>query len=162
MIGSVLILFKGVTAYGESQIKAPNKISGSYQLEMQNLPNCLDSNNLTLKIEQSGIYLFAQLILDSDSVKQSNKQSNHSEQGENPVNKINLNGQLKEEQKISLMGNSSQVFSCQKRFDSSSNPLTIQGVHNGQLFSGKITWNAIDTHFKAYLEMPKSQDNKSE
>jgi hypothetical protein len=157
MIGSVLILFKIVTAYGESQIKAPNKISGSYQLEIQNSPNCLDSNNLILQIEQSGIYLFGQLILGSDSVQQ----SKHPKAAENPVNKINLNGQFKEN-KILLTGDSNHFLNCLNESNNPSKPLLIQSIANEKILSGKITWNAIETNFKAYLKTPTSKENKSE
>lgn len=43
-IGSVLVLFKTVTAYGESNLKAPDKIGGIYRLEAQNLPECIFLN----------------------------------------------------------------------------------------------------------------------
>ena len=40
-ITSVLLLFKTVTAYGETNLKAPPVINGSYRLALdQNLSNC--------------------------------------------------------------------------------------------------------------------------
>jgi hypothetical protein len=61
-IGSVVILFNVVSAYGESKLKAPPAIGGSYRLNAQNLPGCLKADNLVLSIQQSGIYLFASLL----------------------------------------------------------------------------------------------------
>lgn len=62
-IGSVLLLFKAVTAYGESNLKAPIAIDGRYRLSFApNVPNCLKSNDLVLIIEQSGIYLNGSLL----------------------------------------------------------------------------------------------------
>ena len=43
MTGLVIVLFKLVTAYGESSLNAPPNISGNYLLESQNLPDCLKS-----------------------------------------------------------------------------------------------------------------------
>lgn len=59
----VLIIFKLVNIYGNSKIKAPSKITGTYKIEAVNLPECLSNNQLTLHIEQSGIYLFGHLSL---------------------------------------------------------------------------------------------------
>lgn len=62
-IGSVLILFKVVSAYGESNLKAPIAIGNRYRLNFtQTLPECLRSTNLVLNIEQSGIYLNGSLL----------------------------------------------------------------------------------------------------
>lgn len=62
-IGSVLILFKAVTAYGETRLKAPQKISDRYLLTFkEQLPNCQTPNSLSLQIQQSGIYVNASLL----------------------------------------------------------------------------------------------------
>jgi hypothetical protein len=63
MIGSVLVLFNIVSAYGEANLKAPPKVSGNYQLTSSDLPDCLRSENLTLAIEQSGRYIAGELSL---------------------------------------------------------------------------------------------------
>jgi hypothetical protein len=60
---SVLLLFKTVTVYGENNLKAPPSINGRYRLTLsENLPNCEKSDTLTLKIQQSGIYLNASVL----------------------------------------------------------------------------------------------------
>jgi hypothetical protein len=62
-IGSVLLLFKTVTAYGENNLQASPVIDGSYRLTLaKNLPNCEKSDSLMLNIRQSGIYLNASLL----------------------------------------------------------------------------------------------------
>lgn len=62
-IASVLVLFKTVTAYGESNLQAPPVIGDRYRLTLtNNLPNCKKLDSLILKIQQSGIYLNASLL----------------------------------------------------------------------------------------------------
>ncbi len=62
-IGSVLVLFKAVTAYGESNLKAPQQIGDRYRLVFSdNLPNCEKLDDLMLNIQQSGIYLNGSLF----------------------------------------------------------------------------------------------------
>lgn len=60
-IGSVLLLFKVVTAYGETNLKAAPAIAGSYRFDAKSLPECLKSDSLVLTIEQSGVYLSGNL-----------------------------------------------------------------------------------------------------
>ncbi|MBC6435921.1 hypothetical protein FM036_43120, partial [Nostoc sp. HG1] len=49
--------------YGENNLKAPPPINGLYRLTLsENLPNCEKSDTLTLKIQQSGIYLNASVL----------------------------------------------------------------------------------------------------
>lgn len=68
MIGSVLVLFNIVSAYGEANLKAPPKVSGNYQLTSSDLPDCLRSENLTLAIEQSGRYIAGELSLSPQTI----------------------------------------------------------------------------------------------
>ena len=56
-IAFVLVLFKVVTAYGETNLKAAPVIAGSYRFDAKSLPECLKSDSLVLTIEQSGVYL---------------------------------------------------------------------------------------------------------
>jgi hypothetical protein len=60
-IGSVSLLFKVVTAYGETNLKAAPAIAGSYRFDAKSLPPCLKSDSLVLTIEQSGVYLSGNL-----------------------------------------------------------------------------------------------------
>lgn len=62
-IAAVLILFNVVTAYGEKNLKASAPVEGRYRLQLaQNLPNCPQSPDLALDIQQSGIYFNASLL----------------------------------------------------------------------------------------------------
>lgn len=57
----VATLFYFVTAYGEANLKPPNRIEGRYQLSTQNPPDCLQPNHLLL-IQQSGVFLTGSLL----------------------------------------------------------------------------------------------------
>lgn len=67
MVGSVFLIFKAVTWYGENNLQAPPKLIGEYALEADNLPSCLGGKNLVLTIEQSGIYLSGFLRLKTNA-----------------------------------------------------------------------------------------------
>jgi hypothetical protein len=60
-IGSAIGFFNLVTSYGEANIKAPQPIAGIYPIVAQNLPGCLQHKILSFNIQQSGIYLNANL-----------------------------------------------------------------------------------------------------
>lgn len=122
MIGSVLLLFKGVTAYGESQLKAPVTIGGDYSLKFDTPPNCLKDKDLTLKIEQSGIYIFAHLVV---------------EKSEYNLNKIPLNGKFKD-QEMSLSGLSNSLLFCSSELSQNPNPLTLTGEFKEKILKGQI------------------------
>jgi len=63
-IGSVLLLFKIVSTYGEANLKAQKSIQGRYLMSLdQNLPDCLELSDLVLDVQQSGIYLNGSLLL---------------------------------------------------------------------------------------------------
>ena len=63
-IGSVLLLFKIVSTYGEANLKAQKSIQGRYLLSLeQNLPDCLEFSDLVLDLQQSGVYLNGSLLL---------------------------------------------------------------------------------------------------
>lgn len=139
-IGSVFILFKVVSAYGENNLKAPHSIAGEYRLvETQNFSNCL-KNLETLKIEQSGIYLLGKLS------------SNNRE--------IVLDGKLNGEQ-ILLTTKTEQVAQCQAK--DSLNLFTIKGKAKDKIFAGKIIWNSVlpETNFTAKLEESPTQQPES-
>ncbi|MEG3897846.1 MULTISPECIES: hypothetical protein [unclassified Microcoleus] len=60
-IAFVAVLFKIVSAYGETNLKAAPAIGGNYRFDAQSLPECLKSDSLVLTIEQSGVYLSGNL-----------------------------------------------------------------------------------------------------
>ncbi len=53
----VLLLFKVVTAYGETNLHAPPALVNQYSLTLDEKLNCEKPNPLMLNIQQSGIYL---------------------------------------------------------------------------------------------------------
>ncbi|HEY9810134.1 MAG TPA: hypothetical protein V6D13_12465 [Halomicronema sp.] len=57
-IGSVGVLFKTVSFYGETTLKAPPSIGGNYEIPLKSLVGC-GSDKAVLSIHQSGIYLTA-------------------------------------------------------------------------------------------------------
>ncbi|WP_190516621.1 hypothetical protein [Planktothrix sp. FACHB-1365] len=122
MMGSVLLLFKGVTAYGESQLKAPVTIGGDYSIKLDTPPNCLKDKDLTLKIEQSGIYIFANLSV---------------EKSEYNLDKIALNGKFKD-QEMSLSGLSNSLLFCSSEVYQNPNLLTLTGEFKEKILKGKI------------------------
>jgi hypothetical protein len=60
-IGSAIGFFNLVTSYGEANIKAPPPMAGIYPIVAENLPGCLHRQALSFNIQQSGIYLNANL-----------------------------------------------------------------------------------------------------
>jgi hypothetical protein len=121
-IASVLILFKGVTAYGESQLKAPVTIGGDYSLKLDTPPNCLKNKDLTLKIEQSGIYIFANLAL---------------EKPENNQIIIPLTGKFKD-QKMIVSGILNPLVLCLSDVLPTSNKLTLTGEFKDKILMGQL------------------------
>jgi hypothetical protein len=60
-IGSVVTLFSLVSAHGEANLKAPQKIDGQFSIAAT-LPGCLANQAWTLLVQQSGIYLTGSLL----------------------------------------------------------------------------------------------------
>lgn len=145
-ISSVLVLFNIVTAYGESKLKALPNISGNYSISSQNLPDCLKSDNLSLHIEQSGIYLLGTLSVSSPNTPQS---------------KVTLDGKLNDQQ-LSISGQTKQLAKCKpSQTSNNTHLLKIEGEQQGQNFSGKIIGTALSTeaNFTA-VKLEQSQSKK--
>jgi hypothetical protein len=136
MIGSVLVLFKGITTYGENYLKAPPSVAGNYRINAQTLPECLGSGNLDLNIEQSGIYLFGNLS--------ANEQ------------KIVLDGKINGEQ-LSLFGKADRIAQCQ--IPNPNKGIEIKGRTQEKTFLGEIRWNdnPQEINFTGTLEASPTQ-----
>ncbi|GAB1539880.1 hypothetical protein NUACC21_25480 [Scytonema sp. NUACC21] len=102
-ISSVLLLFKVVTAYGETHLKAAPTLNSRYRLVLNdNLHLCKQSDAIFLNIQQSGVYL------------------NGSIQSTNPNDKStaaskslpSLTGKLLNYQQVSLSGKVSRASLC--------------------------------------------------
>ena len=52
----VIVLFQGVTRYGDTKLAAPPNINGRY-LSTEAMPGCPESTRVLLTILQSGVYL---------------------------------------------------------------------------------------------------------
>ncbi|HEY9690839.1 MAG TPA: hypothetical protein V6D15_01405 [Oculatellaceae cyanobacterium] len=121
-IGSVVILFNVVSAYGEANIKAPPVINGNYRLKAKNLPECVNSADLILHIQQSGIYLNGSLL---PATNDSHVQTIAEE-------KPSLNGQLQNQQ-VQLSGSAPFLNNC-------NNPtVEMQGTVDDKNLQGTIT-----------------------
>jgi hypothetical protein len=104
-ISSVLVIFKVVTVYGESNLKAPQSINGDYEMELaEKIPDCQKTNTLVLNIQQSGIFLNSSLLPKLSTVANS-KLSNTSQ------NNLLLNGKLNNRQ-FNLSGKVSPTILC--------------------------------------------------
>ncbi|MBW4597195.1 MAG: hypothetical protein KME46_30925 [Brasilonema angustatum HA4187-MV1] len=116
-ISLVVLLFKVVTAYGESSIKAPSAIHTHYRLMLsENLPVCEKSDFLLLNVQQSGIYLNG-FLLPANSTKTSKVSE-----------KSSLTGKFKNQQ-LSLSGEVSNHILCNTpKFQTKANiiPVKIQ------------------------------------
>ncbi|HEY9849182.1 MAG TPA: hypothetical protein V6D28_06970 [Leptolyngbyaceae cyanobacterium] len=129
-ISLVLILFKIVTSYGKN-IQAPPAIGGYYKLTARNLPECFQSNQLGLIVQQSGIYLNGSLfaieqnINDSNALPVTNKFT---------LEKPSLIGHW-QNQKITLSGLVSNLSSCQKV------NVTLQASIDKENLNGEINLN---------------------
>ena len=155
-IGSVLLLFNVVTAYGEANLKAPTPISGRYRLKLaQNLPNCPKSDTPVLTIEQSGIYLNGFILpADTDAQQAITGEKNPS-----------LTGQLSNQQ-LSLAGKVPSSTFCNNaasQNDNSSSSISIQSRVEGKNLEGKIALSGIPgaIEFTAQPEAPAQPSENS-
>ncbi|MFH7025171.1 MAG: hypothetical protein ACHBN1_07155 [Heteroscytonema crispum UTEX LB 1556] len=135
-IASVLVLFKVVTVYGETSLKAAPAISDRYRLTLaENLPNCEKSKSLMLNIQQSGIYLNGSLVPETANTE--NSKTNEP--------KPTLTGLLKNQQ-LNLTGQVPKSVLCQNAASqtptNSQDSVTTQiQLANKQSFTGQITVN---------------------
>lgn len=139
-IGSVLVLFKVVTAHGEDNIKAQPAIGGRYRLTGNKLPECLKSQTTILSIQQSGIYLNGSLV-----------QPNPSE--ENPTQeKISLLGRWQNRQ-LSLSGLVPDLGNCNSsKSENGDISVNIEAQAVEKEIKGKITLSSIPGDFEFTTE----------
>ena len=155
-IGSVAVLFKNVTAYGETNLKAPPPIAGGYRFSDENLPGCLKSNTLLLRIQQSGIYLSGSLLPingNQDSEKTTEE-------------KPSLIGKW-QNQKLLLSGSLPHVTACNQSANQgkeNNNLVTIEGTVEGENLKGKISLSSSSevVDFTAQKEAQVNLEKKKE
>ncbi|NJO95371.1 MAG: hypothetical protein HC775_04445 [Hyellaceae cyanobacterium CSU_1_1] len=148
-IGSVLLLFKVVSAYGETKLKAPQNIDGSYQfVQTENLPDCLQGQQLKLNVEQSGVYLFGNLEVASPGVDDDRAVQPKSSQGKGV--EIPFNGSFENNQII--MSGKGNVANCDSQVQ-----LTVQGQHKNGNLVGQINDNVAKTKGAFVAKFQKSK-----
>lgn len=101
MIGSVLILFRITSAYGEKHLKAPPNINGRY-ISTQAPPGCPDSTRLALTILQSGVFLHGAVHVEATGTE-----TNATAAPDKPT----LNGRWEQSQ-IALSGPTNAFANC--------------------------------------------------
>lgn len=149
-ISSVLILFKIVTSYGQ-KIQAPPPIGGYYRLTAQNLPECFQSNQLGLTLQQSGIYLNGSLLVIKPNI---NNQTYPAVAEKLAVDKPSLNGHWRN-QKITLSGSLPNLSSCPQKVN-----VSIEASVNKEIINGEINVNLTPKliKFTALKENSKEQN----
>lgn len=145
-IGFVLILFKVITAYGETHLKAPPQISTKYRLMFaENLPVCEKLEPLMLNIEQSGIYVNAFLSADNSTSGKI---------------KPTLTGKLNNQQ-LTLSGQTPKSTLCNVK-DHTQELVTIHSsVTKQPNLSGQMTINGFSKPIK-FTAIPEKVKKKSQ
>lgn len=122
-IGSVVGLFMVVTAYGNANLKAPEKIAGDYSLKAQ-WPGCLKANSPVLRLTQSGIYLTGSFFEDGTAEIATSSEENPSLTGQFQGKELSLAGSVPhtscpEDTKVAINGSVDQLtLSGQLNFNS--------------------------------------------
>lgn len=158
-ITSVLLVFKVITAYGESHLKAPKSISGKYNIILaENLSNC-KKNTLVLDIQQSGIFLNASLLSTPTNKEISTRrEKNPSLSGKFNNNYFSLSGRVDGTSLCNIIPKISSNQAPQNNGLNSLNPLTLQAnvVQQGG-FSGQMTFKGVpkSIQFNAIPQKPQ-------
>ncbi|ACK67779.1 conserved hypothetical protein [Rippkaea orientalis PCC 8801] len=152
MIGSVLIFFKVVSAYGETQLKAPTKMGGTYPIVAKTLPQCLSSDQVQLTINQSGIYLFGQLTLSSANSPEA-KATIIPLDGLMHKNHFSLSGHFKIAQNCPELAGQKLVIEGEK--------LIKEGQKKAQVIAGSLAWGNSSpvSNFVATANPVKTDNN---
>ncbi|XGV99401.1 MAG: hypothetical protein ACAF41_10750 [Leptolyngbya sp. BL-A-14] len=137
-IAVVVALFSVVTAYGEANLKAAQKIDGRYQIPAQALPGCLKSEQLILLVQQSGIYLTGSLLA-SETAEALEKRA---------TERPSMTGNW-ENQRLTLQGDASYLPKCQ-------GDVKIQGTIAQQSLNGTLSLSSApgEIPFTGTLEAP--------
>ncbi|MBD2103267.1 hypothetical protein [Leptolyngbya sp. FACHB-261] len=131
-IGSVVVLFNVVTAYGEANLKAPAEMEGRYRLSSNNLPNCLQQP-IVLFIQQSGVYLNAGLEAAPTATTPSTNSTSSSEAP------LPLSGHLQKGQ-FWLAGSTSAALTC-----TPTTALRLEGTSSGNQIQGQLQLGGAET-----------------
>ncbi|ARV62353.1 hypothetical protein BZZ01_30325 [Nostocales cyanobacterium HT-58-2] len=110
-ISSVLLLFKVVTAYGETNLKAPPAVNSQYRLVFdENLPICEKSDVLLLSVQQSGVYLNGFLLpVNSDTKASKLSETMSSLTGRLQHRQLSLSGKVPRDILCNIPGSQTQA-----------------------------------------------------
>jgi hypothetical protein len=145
-IGSVLLLFNVVTAYGEKNLKAPKTIDGHYRLAFaRDLPGC-PQTPLMLQIDQSGTYVNAAILKPV------------AKEAQNPMSaeeKPTLTGLFKDRQ-LTLTGKVANSVLCASSQGGGERAIALSSQIEGDNLAGEVTVNgdSAKTPFTAEKEVP--------
>lgn len=153
-IAGVLILFKAVSAYGESNLKAPPVINGSYRLALdEKLPTCNQTAAPILKIQQSGIYVNASVLsADTNSENATSSEKNHSLSGILKNQELNLSGKMDGSVLCNIASTQNAPLHSTK--------IQMQLLDKGD-FTGQLTVSGVLQSFK-FTAIPQKAQEKSE
>ncbi|MBD2169483.1 hypothetical protein H6G04_34555 [Calothrix membranacea FACHB-236] len=153
-ISSVFLLFKTVSAYGESNLKAPPVINGSYLLTLdEKLPNCNQTDTSILKIQQSGIYVNASLLpTDANSENDTSDEKTHPLSGILRNQELNLSGKIDGSALCNIASTQNAPFHSAK--------MQMQLLDKGN-FTGQLTVSGVSQNFK-FTAIPQKAQEKSQ
>ncbi len=126
-ISSVVILFKLVTAYGESSLQAPPSIAGRYRLQSNTLPQCLQAETVFLTLQQSGIYLNGTLSPEKDLAAAEEN--------------LSLSGEF-HHPSLSLAGEVPSAIACSPAENQEKNLVTLQAIWDNNSLKGQMNLNS--------------------
>lgn len=152
-IGSVLILFNVVTAYGESKLKAPSAIGGRYRLDVANsLPGCAKPEPLLLQVDQSGVYANG-VILPASTTTENSMSAEE---------RLTLTGFFKDRQ-LNLSGTVPQSVLCNQSSGSRTKAIAINSRIEGDKMVGEIAIDAQPqkTQFTAQKQVDAAANKKA-
>ena len=143
-ICSVVGLFQVVTAYGETNIKAPPPIEGMYKISATSLAQCLNTDTLILEIQQSGVYLNGLLLPESKDVPPEIAGNE----------KPSLLGNF-ENLKVNLSGNIAQLKPCNV------SQVRIDAIWQDNNLKGTLYLNSLNQtiNFTSAREIPDGQSH---
>lgn len=132
VISSVLALFQVVNFLGTTLLKAPPKMTGIYDIDLENESECLPQK-MTLNLQQSGIYFFGQLNQDISNEEKTGK------------NSINFSGKLSQEEL--LMSGNTNCSNNQNKL-----VLAIKPQQQNQEINGYLKVNETPINFQGKLQ----------
>ena len=151
-ISSVLGLFTVVSIYGETHLKAAQRVEGNYVFTLPPTAKCGGGVPVTLAVQQSGMYVAAALVNPALSHAQTAFKS------------MTLSGQWRNQQ-IKLTGKVPVGVLCEKAKDQGAIAVEIKGVISPQqkssessTLTGALFLNSVSSPFIAQRQsVPKEQ-----